>query len=174
VAVLGHGRTTSLCIGDVGGCGDGGWAVATLSVKAGAGSWGLCASRGQPPAVVGRPPAEVGARALGTGWGGAVRRQQGWGSRRSGRVAEARVLGADRGQVVEARAPGAGRGRAWASGVRHRRGQAGWGHRAWVRPREGESERERGREKGNLVILSILKAHVSATSAHNSATSAHN
>jgi hypothetical protein len=152
VAVLEHGRTTSLCTGDVGSCGGGGWAAATLSVKAGAGSRGLCASQGQPPAVVGRPPAEVGVRAPGTGWGGAVRHRQGWGSRRPGRVAEA---------------PGAGRGRAWASGVRHRRGQAGWGHWAGARPREGESERERGREKGNLAILSILKAHVSATSAHN-------
>jgi hypothetical protein len=95
----------------------------------------LCASRGQPPA-------EVGARAPGIGWGEAVRLQQGWGSRRSGWVAEARVLGAGRGQVVEARAPGVGHRRAWASGVRHRRGQAGWGHRAGARPREGESERE--------------------------------
>jgi hypothetical protein len=142
VAVLGHCRTTSLCTGDVGDCGGGGWAVATLSVKAGAGSRGFCASWGQPPVEVGQPPAEVGAQAPGTGWGEAVRLQQGWGSRRSGWVAEARVLGAGRGQVVEARAPGAGHKRAWASGVRHRWGQAGWGHRAGARPREGESERE--------------------------------
>jgi hypothetical protein len=148
----------------VGGCGGGGWAVATLSVKAGAGSRGLCASRGQPPAEVGRPPArwgrghwaQAGVRPSDSSKGGAATGRGG--SRRHGCWVPAGVRSWRRGHQAQGTS---GRGPAGlGTGGDRRGGGTGLG-------RGRGRVRVRGREKGNLVILSILKAHVSATSAHN-------